>query len=62
MIFCHCAGVTDRDIANLVAEGATTVREITQRCGAGRSCAPCRAGLEELLSEACRACRLGAAA
>jgi bacterioferritin-associated ferredoxin len=50
MIVCHCTGVTDRDIARLVEEGATTVREITRRCGAGRTCAPCRAGLQELLA------------
>lgn len=62
MIVCHCAGVTDRDIAQLVAEGAVTVREITQRCGAGRTCSPCRTHLEEILSEACASCPARAAA
>lgn len=53
MIVCHCAGVTDRDIAQLVEEGATTVGEITRRCGAGRHCAPCRAELKGILATAC---------
>jgi bacterioferritin-associated ferredoxin len=62
MIVCHCAGVTDRDIANLVAEGATTVRDVIRRCGAGRSCGPCRAELEEMISAACAGCPARAAA
>jgi len=49
MIVCHCAGVTDRDIARLVEQGATTVREITRQCGAGMHCAPCRSQLREML-------------
>lgn len=62
MIVCHCTGVTDRDIAELVADGATTVGEIIRRCGAGRSCGPCRAELEEMLDSACAACPARAAA
>ena len=53
MIICHCAGVTDRDIAELVDQGVTTVGEITRRCGAGRCCAPCRAELKQILGVAC---------
>jgi bacterioferritin-associated ferredoxin len=53
MIVCHCAGVTDREIVQLVEEGATTLGEITRRCGAGRHCGPCRDELKGLLSAAC---------
>jgi bacterioferritin-associated ferredoxin len=53
MIICHCAGLTDRDIARVVAEGARTVGDITRRCGAGRNCAPCRAELEQMLAGDC---------
>ncbi len=42
MIVCHCVGVTDGTIRKLVEAGATSVGEITRRCGAGRCCAPCR--------------------
>lgn len=63
MIVCHCAGMTDRDIAQLVEEGVTTLGEITRRCGAGRHCAPCRAELKEMLSAACPGeCLTGVAA
>ena len=50
MIVCHCAGVTDHAIAELVREGATTVKEIVCRTGAGRRCAPCRDEIRTLLS------------
>ena len=53
MIVCHCARVTDRDIDQLIAEGATTVAEITRRCGAGRCCAPCRTEIAEMLAQGC---------
>ena len=62
MIVCHCAEVTDRDIAQLIEEGATTIGEIIRRCGAGRNCAPCRAELKGMLSDACAGCVVGAAA
>lgn len=64
MIVCHCTGMTDRDIHRLIADGATTVSEITRRCGAGRTCPPCRAELSGILAEACplRGERLGQAA
>jgi bacterioferritin-associated ferredoxin len=61
MIVCHCAGVTDRDIARLVEEGATTIREIARRCGAGRSCAPCRLSLQEMLAASASDCAVEAA-
>ncbi len=49
MIVCHCAGVTDRVITDVVRAGATTVKDIVQRTGAGRCCAPCRDELRALL-------------
>jgi len=50
MIVCHCAGITDRAIAELVRDGATTVQEIVCRTGAGRRCAPCRDEIRSLLA------------
>jgi bacterioferritin-associated ferredoxin len=49
MIVCHCAGVTDRAIAELAREGVSTVKEIVCRTGAGRRCAPCRDEIRTLL-------------
>jgi bacterioferritin-associated ferredoxin len=49
MIVCHCAGVTDRAITTVVRAGAATVKDIVQRTGAGRCCAPCRDEIRALL-------------
>ena len=52
MILCHCAGITDRAIAEVIAAGAATVRDVVQRTGAGRCCAPCREEIRTLLGAA----------
>jgi len=52
MIVCHCAGVTDHAITALIRDGASTVKEIVQRTGAGRCCAPCRDEIRSLLGTA----------
>ena len=49
MIVCHCAAVSDSMIARLIREGATTVQDVTRRCGAGACCAPCRQEIAALL-------------
>ncbi len=58
MIFCHCAGVTDTTIAQVIEDGASSVEDIARCCGAGLNCAPCREELELLLAETLKApCR-----
>jgi bacterioferritin-associated ferredoxin len=52
MIVCHCAGVTDRTITQEIRDGASTVRDIVRRTGAGRCCAPCRDEIRALLGAA----------
>lgn len=49
MVLCQCTGVTDATIESLIADGAVSVREITQRCGAGQHCACCRAEIAAML-------------
>ena len=51
MIVCHCAGVSDRMIRQMVQEGAGTVAEIGRRSGAGLCCGPCRREIASLISE-----------
>jgi len=41
--------VTDRAIEDEVARGASTIAELTVRCGAGAECGGCWPALEELL-------------
>jgi len=51
MIICHCAAVTDSDINQLIRDGASTVKDIIRRSGAGRCCAPCREEIASLLNQ-----------
>ena len=53
MILCHCVGVTDVTIKQLIEEGLSSVPEITRYCGAGRSCVPCREEIAALLYNHC---------
>jgi bacterioferritin-associated ferredoxin len=52
MIVCHCVGVTDCTIKQLISDGASSVAEITRRCGAGRCCAPCQETIASMLYSA----------
>lgn len=45
MLICLCHPTSDRDVDAIIDEGARTVAEIGQRCGAGTGCGSC---LEEL--------------
>jgi bacterioferritin-associated ferredoxin len=59
MIVCHCVGVSDAMIRKLIAAGASSVGEITRRCGAGRCCAPCREEIASLLDRSSTALPAG---
>jgi bacterioferritin-associated ferredoxin len=41
VILCHCAVVTDRDLAACVHEGARTAGQVMARTGAGTGCGGC---------------------
>lgn len=41
MLVCHCCKVTDKQIADAVANGARTLEEITLATGAGSDCGGC---------------------
>ncbi len=57
MIVCVCANVTERKLRATIADGATTMREIERRCGAGAGCGECR----PLVRECLRQCKAEAA-
>jgi bacterioferritin-associated ferredoxin len=52
MIVCHCAGVSDHTITELVRSGVSTLKEVVLRNGAGRCCGPCRDEIRSLVSGA----------
>lgn len=54
MIVCLCANVSERELAETIAAGASTVKEVGRRCGAGTGCGACKPLIRECLSR-CRA-------
>ncbi|GAB4525247.1 MAG: hypothetical protein Tsb0020_43280 [Haliangiales bacterium] len=60
MIVCFCVATTDTDIDLAIAEGARTVEEVGQCCGAGTGCGSCHEYIESALDSA--ACLTAAAA
>jgi bacterioferritin-associated ferredoxin len=58
MIVCACANVSEAKLRAVIADGATTRKEIARRCGAGAGCGACR----PLIRECLRECRAEAAA
>lgn len=54
MIVCLCSNVSERELLATIEGGATTVKEIGRRCGAGAGCGACKPLIKECLSR-CRA-------
>lgn len=50
MLVCLCHPASDRKIDSVIDEGARTVEEIGERCGAGTGCGACIDDLRERLS------------
>lgn len=50
MVLCLCRGVTDREVAEAVQRGASTVAEVRRACGAGMECGTCLADIREHLA------------
>jgi bacterioferritin-associated ferredoxin len=51
MFVCSCRAVTDRTVDAAIASGASTVRDVAERCGAGSRCGGCWPELQRLLDE-----------
>ncbi len=51
MIICICRGKSDRDIAQAIENGATSLRDL-QRCGIGDQCGSCNNTLRGMLARA----------
>ena len=54
MIVCLCANVSERELVATITAGATTVKEVGRRCGAGAGCGACKPLIRACLSR-CRA-------
>ena len=55
MILCLCRGVSEREVAEVVSQGAASVSEVRRACGAGTDCGSCVADIKAQL-EAARSC------
>ena len=51
MILCVCEGVNDTRLRQEVRDGASTVRELCRRTGAGGQCGSCVCDLRRIVAE-----------
>lgn len=51
MIFCHCAVVSDREVARAVDAGARTVAQVCKATGAGQQCGSCVFSVRRVLCQ-----------
>ena len=49
MMVCHCNGVTDRAIRDVVRDGAGSRAEVALACRAGRSCGGCVSTIDKII-------------
>lgn len=56
MIVCFCKTASNRDIASAISEGAHTVDQIGDHCGAGTGCGSCREFIAEMIEAAGASC------
>ncbi|BBZ12219.1 (2Fe-2S)-binding protein [Mycobacterium branderi] len=49
MFVCLCNGITNNMVAEVVAQGASTTKQIAEACGAGADCGRCRHTLRAIL-------------
>jgi bacterioferritin-associated ferredoxin len=62
MLVCVCRGISDREVRDVLARGATTLREVGRACGAGADCGSCRDLIRTMLAPcAPRGCEIPAA-
>jgi bacterioferritin-associated ferredoxin len=52
MYVCLCLGVTDKDIENVISEGASSLEEVMYCTGAGTRCGSCRATVAAMVEAA----------
>lgn len=49
-IACSCHGLRDSEIIEVIRDGACSVDDVTEACGAGGACGSCRPTIEVLVS------------
>jgi bacterioferritin-associated ferredoxin len=54
VIICICRGASEKQVANAIGHGASTLRDL-QRCGIGDQCGSCHNSLRRMLTQAAAA-------
>ena len=59
MLLCLCKAVSDRRVRQIVAEGATSLKEVVHACdaGTGKGCGACLVAIRSLLRESEETCQ-----
>jgi bacterioferritin-associated ferredoxin len=52
MFVCLCNGVTSQTVAEAVAAGASTTKQVAKACGAGSECGRCRHTVRAIIEAA----------
>lgn len=52
MFVCLCTGVTSQTVADCVARGASTTKQVAAACGAGAECGRCRKTVRAIIESA----------
>lgn len=52
MFVCLCRGVTSQAVADAVAGGARTTKQVAKACGAGADCGRCRQTVRAIIEAA----------
>jgi bacterioferritin-associated ferredoxin len=50
MFVCLCNGITSQMVADAVAAGASTTKDVAQACGAGADCGRCRRTVRAIIT------------
>ena len=51
MVVCLCQGVSEKQVREAIANGATTRKKITRACGAGAGCGGCHESIRDIIRE-----------
>lgn len=51
MFVCLCHGITDSEVKTTVRRGATSVDDVTEKCGAGSGCGMCKEQIQDIIDD-----------
>jgi len=49
MFVCLCKAVSDRQVVEIIKNGASTVKQVAESCGAGSGCGACNREIQDMI-------------